>query len=231
MKYKVGDRVKIKEDISKHEYFVEVMGRWQGRMMTVFTAGKSNGTAFYGMVEDGDEYDWFEDMIEGPAEPVSPEEEVLQLAIDTYGRDEQIRMLHEEMDELGVALSKYHRNPCSITLEQVRKEIEDVQIMLDQARLMFGKPDTDYRKQKIERLYSRIRDEQEVEVVYGRHKLCGKNYIWVNPDKVSCEVGSIAFAETRHGTKPVIVMDKRTKKFKEVKHHKKIVGGFENESI
>lgn len=79
-------------------------------------------------------------------------------AINAYGTDEQIRMIYEEMCELGVALSKYHRNPGMETVRDVQEEIADVQIMLEQAKEMFGRIEVEaFVQKKTERLRERLK--------------------------------------------------------------------------
>ena len=85
--------------------------------------------------------------------------EILQKAIDTYGISAQEDMLFEEMAELQKAVLKLRRVD-SVTgaladLEDVREEIADVQIMLDQMRLIYG--DTAAQEVfKLERLRKRL---------------------------------------------------------------------------
>lgn len=62
-------------------------------------------------------------------------DEVLQRAIDTYGREAQRDMMVEEMSELTKALMKLRRGgPVADVIE----EMADVQIMLDQMKIIFG---------------------------------------------------------------------------------------------
>lgn len=83
-------------------------------------------------------------------------------AINTYGTDEQIRMIYEEMCELGVALSKYHRDPGMETVRDVQEEIADVQIMLEQAKEMFGRAEVEwFLQEKTERLRKRVEEKLE----------------------------------------------------------------------
>ena len=73
MKYKVGDRVKIKENLSENLYLGMRMAKWQGEVMTIRAVERGN---YYKMLEDMDEFFenhtpgwiWYEDMIEGLAE-------------------------------------------------------------------------------------------------------------------------------------------------------------------
>ena len=83
-------------------------------------------------------------------------------AINAYGTEEQIRMIYEEMCELGVALSKYHRNPGMETVRDVQEEIADVQIMLEQAKEMFGRAEVEwFLQEKTERLRKRVEEKLE----------------------------------------------------------------------
>jgi len=184
MKYKVGDRVRIKTHIIQYPEANQAMAIYEGGLMTI----RSVSSAGYVMREDATKWVWDECLIEGLAEPEPKKPtmtEVYQMAIDTYGEDEQCRMIQEEMDELGVALSKWHRKPSEDTLAQVQEEIADVCIMMQQAKLMFGEKDIDtIIIEKADRLYDRLKDNQTVEVVSGKHKINGNTYTWINPDKV-----------------------------------------------
>lgn len=238
MKYKAGDRVRIKRDLSECKYASESMRKFEGEIMTVRDIEKDTSGCFYKMREDVGEYkgnvslgwDWYEDMIEGPAEPEPSYHDILTLAIDTYGEDAQVRMINEEMAELTVALSKYHRNPSEDTFRAVIEEIADVRIMIGQAAIMFGSGNVlAAEERKVKRLRDRLKDERTVEVVAGKHSINGKTYTWINPDKATVKIGHIAIAETSNGHMPVIVTSTWPEKLKDVKHHKKIVAGGLNE--
>lgn len=83
-------------------------------------------------------------------------------AINAYGTEEQVRMIYEEMCELGVALSKYHRDPGTETVRDVQEEIADVQIMLEQAKEMFGRAEVEwFLQEKTERLKKRVEEKLE----------------------------------------------------------------------
>jgi hypothetical protein len=59
---------------------------------------------------------------------------ILQQAVDTWGVESQVIMAMEEMAELTVALSHAWRGREANVIE----EIADVQIMLDEMKLIFG---------------------------------------------------------------------------------------------
>lgn len=63
------------------------------------------------------------------------EVEVLEKAIATYGKLPQVFMAIEEMSELIQALSKNFRGKEN--LDNVAEEIADVEIMIDQLKLIF----------------------------------------------------------------------------------------------
>lgn len=96
-------------------------------------------------------------------------------AINTYGTEEQVRMIYEEMYELGVALSKYHRDPGMKTIRDVQEEIADVQIMLEQAKEMFGRAEVEwFLQEKTERLRKRV--EEKLEAVNRKKKFRLEDY-------------------------------------------------------
>lgn len=89
------------------------------------------------------------------------EEKIMKAAISAYGQDAQTDMAIEEMSELTKALLKFRRYGKGVSandrLNDIREEIEDVQIMLDQMMLIYGR-DLGVRCKKIERLRKRLKD-------------------------------------------------------------------------
>lgn len=85
--------------------------------------------------------------------------ELLKRAIRTYGESAQVDMAIEEMSELTKALCKVkraHGGPETMaTISNVIEEIADVQIMLDQLRIIFG-GSADAEEVKLERLSGRL---------------------------------------------------------------------------
>lgn len=72
---------------------------------------------------------------------------ILEAAVETWGAEAQIIVAIEEMSELIKALTKYLRYyhvPGKVDCEQieadVREEMADVSIMLNQLALIFGDP-------------------------------------------------------------------------------------------
>lgn len=84
------------------------------------------------------------------------ETEVLQRALDTYGSTIQISMVFEEMSELQKELCKYLRGRGSF--EHIAEEIADVEIMLEQMKMLFCCTEDvrSVRKRKVERLKERL---------------------------------------------------------------------------
>ena len=82
--------------------------------------------------------------------------DVLTSALEQYGRDTQIDMMIEEMSELAKALMKYRRHVYDdIFQREVQEEIADVQIVLDQMKILFGATDR-IEAEKIARLFARL---------------------------------------------------------------------------
>lgn len=85
---------------------------------------------------------------------------VLKRAIETYGKPSQVRMAIEEMSELTKALCKFERadsiDEWNKAFGNVIEEIADVQIMLDQLRIIFGNDAKAVEDVKLNRLADRI---------------------------------------------------------------------------
>ena len=85
---------------------------------------------------------------------------LLDRAITTYGAPTQMDMAVEEMAELTKALCKVKRVSCAAeakaVLENVVEEMADVQIMLDQLRIIFGRSTAEAEECKLERLKKRL---------------------------------------------------------------------------
>ena len=85
---------------------------------------------------------------------------ILKRAIKTYGEESQQDMMIEEMSELTKAILKLRRAMKGkdypyTEIVDVREEMADVQIMLDQMYIMFGLPERE-REIKINRLEKRL---------------------------------------------------------------------------
>lgn len=95
--------------------------------------------------------------------PVMTTEErraLLDRAITAYGAPAQMDMAVEEMAELTKALCKVKRVSCAAeakaVLENVVEEMADVQIMLDQLRIIFHRSTEEVEEAKLERLKNRL---------------------------------------------------------------------------
>ncbi|QNO18826.1 hypothetical protein [Caproicibacterium amylolyticum] len=74
-------------------------------------------------------------------------------AIRTYGENSQVDKAVEEMSELTKALLKYRIGFA--TLDEIREEAGDVQIMLEQLRILYGGT-SDIEEYKLNRLWARM---------------------------------------------------------------------------
>lgn len=86
----------------------------------------------------------------------TPELRILFRAIDTFGEESQMLMVIEEMSELAKEISKRFRGENNN--DHIAEEIADVEIMLDQLKLITGTAHKAewYRDQKLKRLEKRI---------------------------------------------------------------------------
>ena len=90
-------------------------------------------------------------------------ESKLLFLIDHYGTSIQQDIAIEELSELQKAIIKYRREPSDKTKESVVEEIADVQVMLEQLKMIFScrtKID-EIMDAKIDRQIKRIMDENK----------------------------------------------------------------------
>ena len=94
------------------------------------------------------------------------DERIMQQAIETYGVQAQCDVAIEEMAELTKAIMKLRRvaddyGKTQAALENLLEEIADVDIMIDQLKIMRGpKRVEEYRRKKLERLNRRLNDDR-----------------------------------------------------------------------
>ena len=69
-------------------------------------------------------------------------------AIEQWGKESQIGMMIEEIGELLTALNKHERHINGCTEEEVKDELIDVDIMLDQLKLIFFDSEIEYKEMK-----------------------------------------------------------------------------------
>lgn len=84
--------------------------------------------------------------------------ETLEAAVATWGPDAQAKILLEEMAELQKEICKAWRGKPNTA--EIAEEVADVEIMLEQIKLIFGIRDAvdTYRDAKLERLRLRLQD-------------------------------------------------------------------------
>lgn len=94
----------------------------------------------------------------------SREKIIFEAAIKTYGADAQKKMLLEEMAELQKEICKNWRGQAN--LEKIADEMADVEIMLDQMKLIFqnGGLVQQHREYKVDRLLERLTKRTEVKL-------------------------------------------------------------------
>lgn len=125
-------------------------------MKTVRRQAKDMGHPVIGSLKRGEDYIFYKKGVEN-----MNRNEILKQAIAAYGKDAQTDICIEECSELIKALLKYRRNDrfgqtCNEhELKNIQEEIADVQIMIDQMRLIYGDT-TQEEKYKLERLAKRL---------------------------------------------------------------------------
>ncbi len=89
--------------------------------------------------------------------------ELYKLAIDTWGSEAQINQGIEEMAELIQAINKFRRKLCTETITHVAEEIADVEIMLEQYKMIFYQESLvkEIKKDKLQRLAERLKEADE----------------------------------------------------------------------
>lgn len=93
---------------------------------------------------------------------VPDDERIMRHAIETYGVQAQCDVAVEEMAELTKAIMKIRRvaddyGKTQAARENLLEEIADVDIMIDQMKIMWGpKQVEEYRRKKLERLDRRL---------------------------------------------------------------------------
>ena len=88
-------------------------------------------------------------------EPVE-EKDILRAAIAKYGKSAQMLMVLEEMSELQKEICKAFRGKDNV--EEIADEVADVEIMLDQLKIIFQIEDEvwNHRRFKLARLLKRL---------------------------------------------------------------------------
>ncbi|WP_138481653.1 hypothetical protein [Dyadobacter bucti] len=92
------------------------------------------------------------------------DKEITDLAIITWGEKKQLQMVREECLELAMAIGKYleRNDPYNPeNLNNLRSEVADVNIMIQQANFIVGEEDVQvFIDQKLSRLKERINRKQ-----------------------------------------------------------------------
>lgn len=86
------------------------------------------------------------------------EKKIFQDALRVFGGRNQITVALEEMSELQKEFCKYLRNDSSFSTDNIAEEMADVEIMLEQMKMIFRCDDAveEQRQYKVQRLRERI---------------------------------------------------------------------------
>lgn len=90
------------------------------------------------------------------------EEFVFRKAVETFGKEHQMIVAIEELSELQKEITKNLRG--GENLKALAEEICDVEIVIDQLKLIFGNQEQvdEYRQFKVDRLLSKIKAQEEI---------------------------------------------------------------------
>lgn len=87
-------------------------------------------------------------------------DEVLRSAVEVWGEDLQIDIAIEELSELTTELARRQRGRDSYSA--IVEEIADVQLCLDQLKLMYNRESVEMAEQsKVERLKQRVEADRD----------------------------------------------------------------------
>ena len=94
---------------------------------------------------------------------------VIIKAVETYGGDSQVDMAVEEMSELIKALMKSRRDDVDIqeSLHNIIEEIADVEIMLEQLKLIFNcfglvEREKEFKINRLAERLERLKDGEQI---------------------------------------------------------------------
>ena len=107
---------------------------------------------------------------------------IMTRAIQHFGETAQIDMAVEEMAELTKALCKVKRAtpgaPTTAAIANVIEEIADVQIMLDQLRLIFARSTDEVEEDKLRRLLGRLNSYAESNLHEWLNRVHDPQKVW-----------------------------------------------------
>jgi len=97
-------------------------------------------------------------------------------AIELWGSVSQYRQLQEECAELIAAINQFDRG--RISLDELAEEVADVEIMIEQARLMLSDRAVDLCKErKLHRLEKEVGGHSGSDEYLGEEALCDKEEV------------------------------------------------------
>ena len=120
MKYKIGDRVKIRKDLIVNEYygkidFIKDMKKYLGEESVICAIDYKNGREFGYLLKDCDLYTWTDEMLE-PIVEYDEEKSSLEKALKLLNMtEEEMNKEYDKKDitELGVEITNKFNNYCN----------------------------------------------------------------------------------------------------------------------
>ena len=104
--------------------------------------------------------------------PNKEPQEIYKKAIETYGHMAQVGQTQEELSELNIELNRY-RNSRRVDIAKIADEIADVEIMLEQVKMIFCTTHDSFReKVKDRKDYKNARLERRLEET--------KDMVWID---------------------------------------------------
>ena len=133
MKYKVGDKVRVRTDLTEDEryggiFVTDEMADMRGMTVTIEDANEKSG---YGIKEDPDEYMWTDEMFEPVDEELTAEETIRLIGEMCEGRNCSRCKLRSYNNGMGITCNKLavkHPERYIEALKQYKKDHEKKEI-------------------------------------------------------------------------------------------------------
>lgn len=144
MKYKVGDKVRVRSDLYDDEiyggyYFSDEMESYIGKIVTITLTGRDCGRDYYEIEEDNTKYAWTDEMFE-PVEEELTAEEAIKVLADMCAREckncELGKLVKESRYSFCSAYRREHPGKVIEILKQWKKDHEKKQVEIEIAYII-----------------------------------------------------------------------------------------------